>query len=255
MMSGKKSKKQAMDYDPLAWLDAAEQGDAGEQAPASSRDTGGFEPVRQDAGQAAASDGNKLPGGEPQSPAAKQDSKTVDEALGYGFFDQDSIEVKQETVHDMPENSGDTTQAYGFFDDDQDPGQQETSAVKLDISGQVIETGAELTIRSVAEFKEMLERSLAEGNDVCISAQGLRKIDTAGLQLLYSLKLSLAKTNQSIQWVQSSNMINDGAELIGMPPLADAVADEGESFGFFDEQGKAAPAASAEEESEGFGFF
>jgi len=254
-MSGKKSKKQAMDYDPLAWLDDTGQADAGEPAQALLPDVGEFEPARQDDRQAAASDGNPPPGGEMPSPAAEQDSNTADESPGYGFFDQDSIEVKQETEHDMPETPVETTQAYGFFDDDQETGQQETQADKLDAKGEVIETGAELTIRSVAGFKEMLERSLVDGNDVRISAQGLRKIDTAGLQLLYSLKQSLAKTNQAIQWVNSSNLINDAAGLIGLPALADAVADEDESFGFFDEQGEAAPAASAAQESEGFGFF
>ncbi len=254
-MSGKKSKKQAMDYDPLAWLDATGQADGGELAQAPSPDASESKPVVQDDRLAAASDANPPPGGEIQSSAAKQDSNTADEAPGYGFFDQDSIEVKQEMVHDMPETPGETTQAYGFFDDDQESAQPDTRTVNVHAKDQVIETGAELTIRSVAAFKEMLERSLADGNDVYISAQGLRKIDTAGLQLLYSLKQSLAKTHQSIQWVHSSNLINDAAGLIGLPALADAVADEDESFGFFDEQGKAAPAASAAEESEGFGFF
>ena len=74
---------------------------------------------------------------------------------------------------------------------------------------------------------------------VSIDAAALRKIDSAGLQMLYSLQKTLKKNGASINWKQESDVIKTAADIIEMDfvavpdqkSIAEIEAEQG--FGFF----------------------
>lgn len=147
----------------------------------------------------------------------------IEEGQGYGFFSDTS---EDETMK-VDEATGES-EVYGFFDTSDNL----ASSPGVDDDSNIINLGAELTIRSVATVKPLIDESISNGFDVKLAAGELQKIDTAGLQLIYSLSRTLEKTSQAITWESSNSIINDAAALIGMPGLLESSEDEG-SFGFF----------------------
>jgi anti-anti-sigma regulatory factor len=253
-MATKKTKKSALDYDPLAWLDEAGAqdtvSDGGEVQPVQATVT---QPVDESdqveataTGRAATSQ-QAIPSFEaPENPQGDAN----DEGTAYGFFSQDTDDMNEQVKGGEVSDESDDADAYGFFDDS--PAGLETQGAGLDESGQVIETGAELTIRSVAAFKQLIDDKLQKNIDIRISSRGLQKIDTAGMQLLHSLKESLAKTHQQIAWEHPSPIINEAAQLLGIPELTGEVTEPDQGFGFFNDE----EVSSASEQTEaGYGFF
>lgn len=154
--------------------------------------------------------------------------------LSKNVLDSDPYTLVDEPVGQENRATGDkikeTTQAYGFFDEMPDEGMVTTS--QLEECGDVISLGTELTIKSVASCKAQIERTLGQGFEVKISAAKLQKIDTAGLQLLYSLKKTLQKSAQVIQWESTNPVINRAANRIGLQDIyEDPQQDAG--YGFF----------------------
>jgi len=103
-------------------------------------------------------------------------------------------------------------------------------------SSEVLNLGSELTIKNVADFKKQIEASLAGDSDIRLDPGELQKIDTSGLQLLYSLQKTLAKSSQQLHWVSRNSVLDSAAELVGMNELINAITDSPEQdqgFGFF----------------------
>ena len=151
-------------------------------------------------------------------------NESNEEDQGFGFFDDAPV-----AKITKPEEVLDEGQSFGFFDSDES---LSTQAVKLNDENNIINLGAELTIRSVSACKELIDANISNGFDIKLAAGDLQKIDTSGLQLIYSLNKTLEKTSQSIIWESSNSIINDAALLIGMPKLLESSEDEG-SYGFF----------------------
>lgn len=164
----------------------------------------------------------------------------------YGFFNSTDASVDQNSAA-IQENS--ESGAYGFFNDDVEPNktvveaeqgfgffdtsdQLSSQSIQQDSTTNIINLGAELTIRSVAACKQIINENIVNGFDIKLAAVDLQKIDTAGIQLLYSLHKTLEKTSQTINWVNSNSIINDTCQLLGLPKLLETTEDEG-SFGFF----------------------
>jgi len=217
-MAKKKASKKVLDYDPLAWLDE-----------------------------------------DPTSPSkSAQSEKKVPETEnpGYGFFSDDgnaeeAVIAETPVVSQQPLEKDPVTEedAYGFFDDSL--AGEFTKSAQSDESGKTIDLGTELTIRSVASCKAQIDDNLLQGQEIKLQAENLQKIDSAGLQMLYSLDKTLKKTSQSIHWVNSSAIINEAARMIGLEDLIAIDIDEA-GFGFFNDE----PAVkSAQQEESGFGFF
>ncbi len=254
--------KKVIDYDPLAWLDDApgdgpdepaaepevapsEAPQAGDRAPEATAGSERVEPpVETDPGygffddeaapaeneteDAAAGEG---PGfgffdDAPASEAATE--RADDEAAGYGFFEDSPTPERPSAAADDDEG------AYGFFDE-ASPAGSAREPWKDDDS--VIHLGAELGIRSVQQAHGLIAESLAQGFDPRLDAGDLQKIDSAGLQMIYSLRMSVEKTGQPIIWTRSSPLIDRRAAELGLPPLtgdADGTSDDGDAgFGFF----------------------
>ncbi len=230
-MATKKPSRNVIDYDPLAWLNEVDDEDAG-SANQSDPDSRPASPA--DTGHAAVS-------------SDRHSGPATEEPAAYGFFDDDEPAEAQpdesallsepaesqaaaangssplDTATPQPADDEENA-AYGFFTEHP----AETATIDAD-SGS-IDLGTELTIRSVATCKGLIEEKLANGFDVRLSAANLQKIDTAGLQLLYSLKMTLNKTGQTIHWESGHSLINESAALIGLPALCDSDDDPGYGF-------------------------
>ncbi len=227
-MVNKKVSKNVLDYDPLAWLDE------------------GSEEPQQGVEET------------PEELIESEVETTVSgtQNLGYGFFTDDedaSEETPEALITTQKEQKASETEqvseAYGFFDDDFSPSSAPTA--QSDEASGIIDLGTDLTIRSVANCKSLISERLHQGFDIRLDANQLQKIDSAGLQLLFSLDKTLKKTSQFIHWVNSNAMINEAARLAGLPELFQ-VKDDDSAFGFFDDE---AVADNSVQEESAYGFF
>lgn len=266
-MANKKPSKSVLDYDPLAWLgdgdDDTEDLDKVESNVVINKNAEKKAAVKKAASKKKSvkkqsSKKTVVKKSATKKAVATQTETTEmsgemsdanEESSGYGFFgNHDPIENK--TANFVAESNSESDEGYGFFE----PSEQLSSqSVELDSSTNVISLGAELTIRSVSACKALIEGNISNGFDVKLAAGELQKIDTAGLQLIYSLNHTLEKTSQSINWVSSNSIINDAAQLIGMPKLLESSDDEG-AFGFFNETEKTEPQGSQQDDSS-YGLF
>ncbi len=160
---------------------------------------------------------------------------------GFGFFNNATTEHNENTVTEEIKDEG-----FGFFSNDEELTAVNTETLNIS-KEEAINLGSELTIKTVTIVKEQIEERLSSDEDIVINADEMIKIDTAGLQLLYSLKESLSKTGHHIKWIGTSTVINDSAEIIGMPVLAPKSKEA--CFGFFEEN---IVAKDAEDGSSGF---
>ncbi len=182
----------------------------------------------------------KADSSEGKSISAKDMGNSETEAA-YGFFD---------SVNDKELSEPEKDAGYGFFDTSD---QLSSQSVELDRASNIINLGAELTIRSVSGCKALIDENISNGFDIKLAAAELQKIDTAGLQLIYSLNKTLEKTSQCIIWESSNTIINDAAQLIGLPKLLESSEDD-EAFGFFNEDVNQ-NSQSSQQDNSGFGFF
>lgn len=134
---------------------------------------------------------------------------------------------------------------FGFFNSEDEV--VEIMAMPTDSGATIISIGSSLTIKTIAELKQQLDESLAENVDITLDSAELQKIDTAGLQLLFSLQNSLQHTGQQLLWANKNPMIESAAKLIGLSELiGDA---ESQGFGFFEDE------SVDPKQDQGFGFF
>jgi ABC-type transporter Mla MlaB component len=165
--------------------------------------------------------------------------------VGYGFFDDEPEQAFQgrQSLPSIEE------QAYGFFADEPEI---QLSATETGVTGKVIDLGAELNIRTVADCKARIQHAMNEDEDIKLDAANLQKIDTAGLQMLLSLRQSLKASSRSIQWQSFNELIDESAAMIGLPSLC-VDDDSGKAFGFFSDTPRVD--ASEIQDDAGYGFF
>ena len=221
IMVKKKTTKNVLDYDPLAWLGEPEK----------NSESGGI-------------------------PTVKKEVES--ESAAYGFFSdtEDELEESPDQVSaGTTVEDSEAEQGFGFFNDDDNVSSSQVST-QLSVDN-VIQLGAELTIRNAAECKTLIDEQLSTGMDIVLAASDLQKIDTSGVQLIYSLKKTLQKTGQSIQWQSESSLINQAANLLGLEDLYEA--QDSDAFGFFTDdlppQQNTNEGQNEESIDEGFGFF
>lgn len=181
--------------------------------------------------------------------------KSVDEdnSPAFGFFTDMSEMNENEVVGKMTGTAieqDNESQAFGFFDDSFT--ESTVQSAEHDSESNIISLGTELTIRSVASCKALIDKNINSGFDVKLAAGDLQKIDSAGLQMIYSLNKTMEKNSQPVQWVSTSSIINQSARLMGMQNLVES-NDEGTAFGFFNETGSTTP--KNQQENSSFGFF
>lgn len=237
-MPAKKTSKKAIDYDPLAWLDDSSSSNKEDAARHANRAIAAEQP------RAAAKPGKRgNKGGNVETKLTKnqRDSDPLPELT-------DTV-AKASSADEKPASSEE--EGYGFFD--QPAMEAMTSDSNRDEDSNAINLGFELGIQSVAACKQLLEDSLASGFDVKINTAELQKIDTAGIQLLLSLKQTLRKRGQDIVWEGTSSVIDNTLAALGLANLVVTDSD-GAAYGFFNEDSKDEAEARGDD-AEVFGFF
>lgn len=200
------AKKNVLDYDPLAWLNDEEDtpGSSTRSAKASKKT------AVASASKAKNSAAKKKAASKVKTVKKAVSRTSEDEDIGFGFFDSETTSVDSDMTN---ENS----------------------------SSDLLSMGSELTIKNIAEFKEQVGVSLANDRDIKLDPSDLQKIDTAGLQLLYSLHKSLGNRGQGLQWASKNPVINSAASILGLNELLNASTQAGES--------------NVGDQTEGYGFF
>lgn len=226
----KKAAKKVLDYDPLAWLEEGEDETQSEGSVSQSEIKEKFSAKKASTKKQVASPDKQTASN--NEAVAEEDNKVdQDEAAGFGFFDDDPVEEVEQAASD------EEGLAYGFFDDV--PASLQTQSARIDTDSHAVNLGAELTIMSVSDCKALIDQLLHQGEEIKLQVNELQKIDSAGLQMLYSLKKTLDKSGQKIHWMSSGAVVNEVACLLGLPELSDASADDTEqqqensAFGFF----------------------
>ncbi len=199
-MTVKKTGKSVLDYDPLSWLKGEEE----------DVDLSSKEPVAQQAAEEKSAD----------KPASSEAQKAIEESASESL---DPVETAAPAEQQM--EAADSTE-------------QEQVPVADDPNNYLV-LDSELTMKNVAEFKLQLDEIMKADTPVSIDAAALRKIDSAGLQMLYSLQKTLKKNGASINWKQESDVIKTAADIIEMDfvavpdqkSIAEIEAEQG--FGFF----------------------
>lgn len=209
-MAVKKPGKSALDYDPLSWLKGEES------APDETIDVGGQAASDSKSTQTAET-GNATP----VVPEVDVVEPAVEAVVS---------ETKEQAVTAEPEPVDATVEANASPTADSDMQASATEYLHLD---------HELTMRNVAEFKAQLEQMLQQDTPIAIDADELRKIDSAGLQLLFGLQQTLAKNGTAISWKKPSEVISAAAAVLSMdfddaPAQQDTAEIEAEQgWGFF----------------------
>ena len=79
-----------------------------------------------------------------------------------------------------------------------------------------ISCGERLSIEHVERLYGEMENALTSDADVELDASKVNYCDTAGLQLLVSLRRELQKTGHDIHWSGSSNSLSETAGYLGL---------------------------------------
>ena len=79
-----------------------------------------------------------------------------------------------------------------------------------------IDCGERLSIEHVERLYSEMESALTSEADVELNAADVNYCDTAGLQLIVSLRRELQKTGHDIHWLGSSDILTETAGYLGL---------------------------------------
>ncbi|WP_420592034.1 STAS domain-containing protein [Bacterioplanoides sp.] len=79
-----------------------------------------------------------------------------------------------------------------------------------------INCGERLSIEHVERLYSEMESALTSDADVELNASAVNYCDTAGLQLVVSLRRELQKTGHDIHWTGSSDCLSETAGYLGL---------------------------------------
>ncbi|WP_201348183.1 STAS domain-containing protein [Neptunomonas japonica] len=73
-----------------------------------------------------------------------------------------------------------------------------------------------LTIIEIAQWKEEFISQISEASVLYIDTSTLKKIDSAGIQLLFAVKQALKAKEGDIHWSGNSAVLSKSAQWLGM---------------------------------------
>ncbi len=73
-----------------------------------------------------------------------------------------------------------------------------------------------LTILEISEWREKMMAELAQDSELVIDASALKRIDTAGMQLLLAVVKDATVKGCSVQWSGVSDILSQSAHWLGM---------------------------------------
>lgn len=79
-----------------------------------------------------------------------------------------------------------------------------------------IDCGERLSIENVEQLYSEMESALASGTDIELDGRQVHYCDTAGLQLVVSLRRELQKTGHDIHWSGVSDHLSETASYLGL---------------------------------------
>jgi anti-anti-sigma regulatory factor len=79
-----------------------------------------------------------------------------------------------------------------------------------------IQCGEQLTIAQVSDLYAQLLATLVEGQAVNIHIDQVERVDTAGLQLLYTFKQNAQTGGVVVMWSSPSNAVAEASETLGL---------------------------------------
>lgn len=79
-----------------------------------------------------------------------------------------------------------------------------------------IQCGQQLTIAQVSDLYAQLLAALVEGQAVNIQIDEVERVDTAGLQLLYTFNQNAQTGGVVVMWSAASTVVADAAETLGL---------------------------------------
>ena len=229
-MATKKTAKSLLEYDPLSWL----KEDNGEKtAKAGKKKTSKKAATRKVASKKTLVTRKAKP---VKVKAKKQTQGKKQSATGeITLDDQVPASNAESPEKNIPSVAAVEDVNFGFFDDE--PAGSSGVVLEPDAGGNIINLGVELTIKNVADIKQRIETNLADDLEIKLDPVDLQKIDACGLQMLYSLHKTLAKSSQRLHWQSRNTTLESAAELIGMGHLMDATStdspEQNQGFGFF----------------------
>ncbi|MAD45739.1 MAG: hypothetical protein CMH98_12100 [Oceanospirillaceae bacterium] len=79
-----------------------------------------------------------------------------------------------------------------------------------------IDCGQRLSIDQAEALFSEAEKSVHHGGEITLDASAVQFCDTAGLQLLLSLQITLEKTGHRIHWHSLSDAVRETAGYLGL---------------------------------------
>lgn len=216
-MTAKKSRKKVLDHDPLAWL--------GEEKKKGTKKAAKKATTRKKPAKSA--------GAKTQKAASKVTGKETK-------VRSESVIAVAETQQPTVESEVTENLHFGFFDDD-NSADKAVDQSENSCNGNVIDLGESLTIKTVADVKRRIEQCLMQQQDLALDSADLQKIDTSGLQMLFSLRKSLAQSHQQLNWKFRNPVIDSAAKLCGLEEIvagpAEVATQQDSSTGSATDQG------------------
>lgn len=79
-----------------------------------------------------------------------------------------------------------------------------------------VSCGERLSIDRVEQLLSEFEQAVSQGDDIELQAEHVVYCDTAGLQLVISLKDALSKTNHNVSWNKPPEVLKATADYLGL---------------------------------------
>lgn len=76
--------------------------------------------------------------------------------------------------------------------------------------------GEALTIATASDFHQKVSQALNESSSIELLADSVSKIDTAGMQLVVSLKRELERIGGSLTWNKPSDVVTQSIVTLGL---------------------------------------
>ena len=82
----------------------------------------------------------------------------------------------------------------------------------------VVQCGQALTIANAADLHTKLKEAVESSSDIELVADGVDKVDTAGLQLMVALSREIEKVNGTLVWKNPSEVLVQAVNTLGLRP-------------------------------------
>ena len=83
----------------------------------------------------------------------------------------------------------------------------------------IVRLPSQFTIRQIEDTYRQCEAALRDADILRIDGSDVSKIDSAGMQVLLSLKKELAAQHVALEWIAVNDVVLDAAAMLGIRDL------------------------------------